>query len=312
MGASTLILGGGPTLGNGRWNQPDRGDTFRTFFGWYLDDASGTSSGGVVAVGDSTLSNESESGTTVMMTHIAADGSVFTFPITYHAGAATPSTPSSNSFGSFVGGFREGVVGGIVGGVALGALATISAPLAITVGGALAIHSLYQWAEGGFPITSRGAGQFFGGLAGGGVGGRTGIAIGNGVRAGISTWGSYSTGSGMVALPTRGSISTPGGRAPLPTAAQIGAPGRFNTTVGSMEEALALVRQAYPNAVELPEAQPGLPYGNVPAGVTQWFRIEPAEPNVGNMLPHIKFADWTHGGKRNGGSWGHIFFNPPE
>ncbi len=36
-----------------------------------------------------------------------------------------------------------------------------------------------------------------------------------------------------------------------------------------------------------------------------------ASKDVGNDLPHVKYADWTRGKKGRGGSWGHIFF-PPE
>ena len=36
------------------------------------------------------------------------------------------------------------------------------------------------------------------------------------------------------------------------------------------------------------------------------YEVHPAEPNVGNNFPHIKWKDWT-GGKSNGAE-GHIFF----
>lgn len=36
------------------------------------------------------------------------------------------------------------------------------------------------------------------------------------------------------------------------------------------------------------------------------FEIHPAEPNVGNNLPHIKWKDWTNG--KSQGANGHIFF----
>ena len=54
----------------------------------------------------------------------------------------------------------------------------------------------------------------------------------------------------------------------------------------------------------------GVPYPSPPPGVKAWFQVQPAEPNVGNMLPHIKYADWTGGKKGSGGTWGHLFFPP--
>ncbi len=48
-----------------------------------------------------------------------------------------------------------------------------------------------------------------------------------------------------------------------------------------------------------------------PQGVKAWFQVHPAEPAVGNNLPHVKYADWTGGKKGRGGSWSHIFFPPP-
>jgi RHS repeat-associated protein len=90
-------------------------------------------------------------------------------------------------------------------------------------------------------------------------------------------------------------------------AKSIKAPGKFDCTLGSLDEARAAVRQAFPDAVELPAAVPGN-YPKPPAGVKQWFQVHPAEPGVNNNLPHIKYEDWTGGKKPSGGSWGHIFF----
>ncbi|MFO0261303.1 MAG: hypothetical protein ACK53V_06710, partial [Planctomycetota bacterium] len=78
--------------------------------------------------------------------------------------------------------------------------------------------------------------------------------------------------------------------------------------VKSLDDALATIRKAMPDAVELPRAVAGHPYPSPPPGVKKWFQIHPPEPGVGNNLPHIKFADWTNGKKGTGGSWGHIFF----
>ncbi|MFO0528028.1 MAG: hypothetical protein ACK52A_08010 [Planctomycetota bacterium] len=88
----------------------------------------------------------------------------------------------------------------------------------------------------------------------------------------------------------------------------IKAAGVFNHTVKSLDDALATIRKAMPDAVELPRAVAGHPYPSPPPGVKKWFQIHPPEPGVGNNLPHIKFADWTNGKKGTGGSWGHIFF----
>ena len=68
-------------------------------------------------------------------------------------------------------------------------------------------------------------------------------------------------------------------------------PGRFDETVASEAEALRLVREALPNATELPRAVAGQPYPSPPLGVKQWFQIHPAEPGVANSLPHVKYAD---------------------
>ena len=85
-------------------------------------------------------------------------------------------------------------------------------------------------------------------------------------------------------------------------------PGRYDATVASEADALRLARAALPHAAELPPAIVGVPYPPPPPGVRAWFRAEPAEPAVGNLLPHVKYADWTAGKKGRGGSWGHLFF----
>jgi hypothetical protein len=84
--------------------------------------------------------------------------------------------------------------------------------------------------------------------------------------------------------------------------------GKFDDVVGSLDEAIEAVRKAFPDAIQLPPAIPGRPYPSPPAGVKKWFQVHPAEPGVGNNLPHIKYVDWTRGKKGTGGSWGHIFF----
>jgi hypothetical protein len=91
----------------------------------------------------------------------------------------------------------------------------------------------------------------------------------------------------------------------------IRSPGRFDATVGSEADARRLIRAALPHAVELPAAVTGGTYPPPPAGVKAWFQSHPAEPAVGNPLPHLKYADWTGGKKGRGGSWGHLFFPPP-
>lgn len=87
-------------------------------------------------------------------------------------------------------------------------------------------------------------------------------------------------------------------------------PGRFDAVAGSGEDARRLVRAALPHAAELPPAEPGEPYPSPPAGTDAWYQRHPAEPGVGNDLPHVKYADWTAGKKGRGGSWGHVFFPP--
>ncbi|MHB1424986.1 MAG: hypothetical protein ACYC3I_17575 [Gemmataceae bacterium] len=86
--------------------------------------------------------------------------------------------------------------------------------------------------------------------------------------------------------------------------------GKFDATVGSEANALRAVRTALPYAAELPPAVAGQPYPSPPKGVKAWFQVQPAEPDVGNNLPHVKYADWTSGKKGRGGSWGHICFPP--
>ncbi len=89
------------------------------------------------------------------------------------------------------------------------------------------------------------------------------------------------------------------------------APGRYNATVGSEAEARRIVRRAMPDAVEVAPAVAGEPYPLAGAGVKKWYQVQPAEPLVGNDLPHVKYEDWTRGKKKSGGSWGHLFFPPP-
>jgi hypothetical protein len=88
-------------------------------------------------------------------------------------------------------------------------------------------------------------------------------------------------------------------------------PGRFDATVASEADARRPVRAALPDAIELPRAEPGVPYPGPPLEVRKWFQVHPPEPAIGNDLPHVKYADWTGGKKGRGGRWGHIFF-PPE
>jgi hypothetical protein len=49
----------------------------------------------------------------------------------------------------------------------------------------------------------------------------------------------------------------------------------------------------------------GVPYGDTSA-YTTWFRVEPAEPWVGNLLPHIKFKDSISGKE------GHIWLSEEQ
>jgi len=84
--------------------------------------------------------------------------------------------------------------------------------------------------------------------------------------------------------------------------------GRFDAVAASEDHARQLLRQALPNAVELPPAVTGQPYPKPGAGIKKWFQLHPAEPAVGNHRPHFKYEDWSRGKKRTGGSWGHIEF----
>ncbi len=88
---------------------------------------------------------------------------------------------------------------------------------------------------------------------------------------------------------------------------QLREPGPFSPTAPSKQAALEWAQEAFPDAMHLPDAQPNAPYPST-AGYKKWYRFEPAEPNVGNNMPHVKYTDWTGGKKGTGGSWGHIFF----
>jgi hypothetical protein len=87
-------------------------------------------------------------------------------------------------------------------------------------------------------------------------------------------------------------------------------PGRFDATVGSEDDAKRLAKTALPHAVELPAATASQQYASPPKGVKATYQVHPAEPSVGNDLPHVKYADWTKGKKGRGGSWGHLFYPP--
>lgn len=78
--------------------------------------------------------------------------------------------------------------------------------------------------------------------------------------------------------------------------------------MGSEAEARRIIQQALPHAQELFPATAGQAYSSPPPGVKAWFQVHPAEPAVGNLLPHLKYADWTGGKKGTGGTWGHLFF----
>src|SRR4051794_10288084 len=80
----------------------------------------------------------------------------------------------------------------------------------------------------------------------------------------------------------------------------IQAPGRFDATVGSEAEAKRLVKTALPHALELPPAMAGQVYASPPKGVKATYQVQPAEPDVGNDLPHVKYVDWTKGKKGRG------------
>jgi hypothetical protein len=91
----------------------------------------------------------------------------------------------------------------------------------------------------------------------------------------------------------------------------IGAPGKFDPTVASEADAKRLVKSALPHAIELSPATAGQAYASPPTGAKASYQVHPAEPAVGNDLPHVKYVDWTKGKKGRGGSWGHLFFPPP-
>lgn len=86
------------------------------------------------------------------------------------------------------------------------------------------------------------------------------------------------------------------------------AAGAFDAIVDSEAEALRIIRAAMPHALELPAATSGSLYPGIPQGTRAWFQVHPAEPHVGNNMPHVKYADWTQGKKGRGGSWGHLFY----
>jgi hypothetical protein len=84
--------------------------------------------------------------------------------------------------------------------------------------------------------------------------------------------------------------------------------GRYNATAASEDHARRLLEAAMPDGVEVPPAIAGQPYPNPPSGCLKWFQLHPAEPAVGHVRPHFKYADWTGGKKGRGGSWGHVEF----
>jgi hypothetical protein len=86
--------------------------------------------------------------------------------------------------------------------------------------------------------------------------------------------------------------------------------GKYDAIVDTEEVAREIVRTALPHAIEIAPASSGAAYPAPPQGVKAWFQVQPAEPHVGNVWPHVKYADWTSGKKGSGGSWGHLFFPP--
>ncbi len=88
-------------------------------------------------------------------------------------------------------------------------------------------------------------------------------------------------------------------------------PGRFDALSPSEADAVRLVEAALSCAAEILRAIVGEAYPAPPQGIKTWYQVHPAEPAVGNDLPHVKYADWSRGKKGRGGSWGHVFF-PPE
>lgn len=71
-----------------------------------------------------------------------------------------------------------------------------------------------------------------------------------------------------------------------------------NTTVKNKEAAKELISEGRPDLKEYPTYSKE----QYKAG----YEYHPAEPDVGNDLPHIKWKDWSNG--KSDGSEGHIFF----
>ena len=91
--------------------------------------------------------------------------------------------------------------------------------------------------------------------------------------------------------------------------------GKYDAIVRSEAEARRIMRQALPDAPELPPAVAGQPYPGPPPGVLLWFQRHPPDAVPGSSNPdlaHLKYADWTRGKKNRGGSWGHLFFPEEE
>ena len=99
-------------------------------------------------------------------------------------------------------------------------------------------------------------------------------------------------------------------KAAVPTEADhikaVAKPGRYNAVVGSEAEARRIVQTALPHSVEIPPAVAGKPYPKAASDVKAWHQVQPPEPEVNNLLPHIKYEDWTGGKKFKGGHWGQI------
>ncbi len=72
-----------------------------------------------------------------------------------------------------------------------------------------------------------------------------------------------------------------------------------NFKVNTKADAIKMIESARPNLSEYPAYTKSAPKSG--------YEFHPAEPNVGNDMPHIKWWDWSNG-KANGGE-GHIFFN---
>jgi len=71
-----------------------------------------------------------------------------------------------------------------------------------------------------------------------------------------------------------------------------------NATVKNKETAKELILEAKPDLAEYPM------YAKEP--YKSGYEFHPAEPVVGNDLPHIKWKDWSNG--KSDGSEGHIFY----